>query len=282
MSGADPTIYLVTAYRHNHIERATPVDPRLSQSRRNMCFYMVDRDGVPAGFQGRAIAEIDIDPTLQTIGRTQLAEWTFFIAELRHKFASYPMFVTSTRFYEKNRRLRGTLDDYWDDLFRLLRRYGCGYLPSYDRDFGFEDLAEYFQQNYLAMTLEGVRLIRELFDVDLLRERYISDFFCNYIGFASRREFEWYMESMWPLFDFFFDEDFNVKVDVASYIQTLNRLQQKGFRNEKPFSLLIEMASHIPFLKADRPFLGLSYNGFYEVDEKRQTGRLLQGLPAGV
>lgn len=274
-----PTIYLVTAYRHNHIDRGVPVDPRFTESDRNFQFYFVDAQGAPPGLEGKGVAEMDLDPSLQIPGRRQLAEWTFFFAEHRNRFASYPFYVISTRFYEKNQRLVGRLDDYWDDAFRLLNQYGYGYLPSYNRDFGFEDLHDYFLNNYLAATVEGVQLVRDLYGFDMLKHRYMSDFYCNYIGFRSREQFEAYFEFFKPLFDVFFDEQLNERIDASAYIQTLNALQQRGFRNEKPLSLLLEMVSHLPFVQWDKPFVGLSYDGFYEVDELRLTGRMIQ--PAG-
>lgn len=270
-----PTIYMITAYRHNHLDRDRPVDSRFLESDRNYQFYFVDAEGRPPGFAGEAIAEIEIDPSLQTPGRLQLAEWTFMVAEYRHSFATYPFFITSTRFYEKNERLIGTLDDYWDQLFQYLQEYGIGYLPSYNRDFGFEDLQDYFQKGYLATTLEGIDLVEKLYGVNMLKHRFISDFFCNYIGFNSREDFEFYFEYFLPLLNFFFDEDFREKVDVSWYVQKLSDIQQIGFRNEKPFSLIIEMISHLPMMTNSRKFFGLSYDGFYEVDEALCTGRLL-------
>lgn len=274
-----PTIYLVTAYRHNHLDRGVPVDRRFTESDRNFQFYFVDPQGAPPGLENRGIAEMDLDPSLQIPGKRQLAEWTFFFAEHRHRFASYPFYVISTRFYEKNERMVGTLDDYWDDAFRHLNDYGFGYLPSYNRDFGFEDLDSYFLNNYLAITLENVHLVKKLYGFDVLNHRYMSDFYCNYIGFRSREEFEAYFEFFRPIFDVFFDEQLNEKIDASAYIQALNALQQQGFRNEKPLSLLLELVSHLPFVLWDRPFVGLSYDGFYEVDERRLNGRLIQ--PAG-
>ena len=53
--------------------------------------------------------------------------------------------MISTQFYEKNTRLKFPIDELWNDAFRLLAEYGFGYLPSYNRDFGFINYEEYYR-----------------------------------------------------------------------------------------------------------------------------------------
>lgn len=275
----NPTIYLVTAYRHNHLERNMPVDPRFMDSKRNFVFYVVDKEGVPPQLTRPAVSEYAINPRIHEAGKKHFAEWSFLLTEYERPFASYPLYMLSTRFYEKNARLPLSLDDLWDRIFAHLRQYGWGYLPSYNRDFGFEDYAEYYRTSLIGTTLEGMEVIDRLYDVDFWNDcRYFSDFFCNYIGFASRKHLEQYVEFYLPLYRHFFDEDFREIRPVRAYVQKLNDVQRAGFRAEKPFTLLNELASHLFFHKNDIPFVGLSYDGFYEVHERHATGRLIDPI----
>jgi hypothetical protein len=278
------TVYLITAYRHNHIERGTPVDPRFLQSARNYVFYFVDKEGAVPGFKSRSIAEVALHPEIQLAGQRHLGEWTFLLTEYTRRFADYPLFMISTRFYEKNRRLTCSLDELWNDLFDYLSQYGYGYLPSYDRDFGFEDLMQYYETSLIGTTLEGVDLINRIYEIDFMTEcRYFSDFFCNYIGFAGRQELERYVEFYFPMINYFFTKDYREIQSIQPYMQRLNDVQRVGFRAEKPFTLLMELISHLFFYRERVKFVGLSYDGFYEVDEYLSTGRLLKktGKPGG-
>ena len=273
------TVYLITAYRHNHVERATPVDPRFLQSARNYVFYFVDEEGAVPGFEHRSIAEMAIHPEIQLAGQRHFGEWTFLLTEYKHRFARYPLFMISTRFYEKNRRLTLSLDELWDDLFYYLNQYGYGYLPSYDRDFGYEDFVRYYETSLIGTTLEGVDLINRMYEIDFMTEcRHFSDFFCNYIGFAGRQELEHYIEFYLPMINYFFDETYREIRPVQSYVQRLSQVQLPGFRAEKPFTLLMEQISHLFFYKNRVKFIGLSYDGFYEVDERLATGRVLKQI----
>ena len=275
------TIYLITAYRHNHLERGIPIDPRFLGSPRNFVLYLVDREGAVNDVNRPLVAEMAINPGIQEAGARHFAEWSFLLSEYDRKFASYPFYMISTRFYEKNARLRPSLDDVWDDAFRLLAEYGFGYLPSYNRDFGFIDYEDYYRKSLLAITLEAVDLINSIFSVDFMAEcRLFSDFFCNYIGFNTRRQLEDYVEFYLPLIRHFFDRDNRDVRPVADYTQRLSDVQRGAFRAEKPFSLLLEFASHLYFHQTGRKFAGLSYDGFYEVDERLATGRLLKLLGA--
>ena len=274
------TIYLITAYRHNHIERNTPVDSRFMDSHCNYMFYFVDKEGEFPGFPRRSIAEVAINPAIQRPGQLHFGEWTFLLTEYRYAFAEYPCFMISTRFYEKNQRLRLPLDQLWDDVFAYLRRYRYGYLPSYQRNFGFIDYQIYYKHSLLGTALEAVDLINRLYGIDFLQDcRYFSDFFCNYIGFASRRELIDYVNFYMPIISYFFDEEYREIRPVSDYMQRLSDVQRPGFRAEKPFTLLMEMISHLFFYMTKTPFFGLSYDGFYEVDERLATGRLLKSLP---
>lgn len=274
-----PTIYLITAYRHNHIRRGRPIDQRFYDSQRNYVYYFVDDEGKVPSFARPTIIERDIHPEIQSAGRAQLSEWTFLLTEYLRPFASYPLFMISTRFYEKNGSLLVSLDEVWDRIFHYLDLYGYGYLPSYERDFGFVDYVSYYKHSLIGTTLEGIGLINSIYDVDFLREcRYFSDFFCNYIGFSRREELERYVEFYLPIINYFFDGKFNEIRSINSYTQRLKDVQLPGFVAEKPLALFLELISHLFFYKQNIKFFGLSYDGFYEVNERLSTGRILERI----
>ena len=47
----NPTLYVITAYQFNHIERPQPIDPSFFSAGLNSVFYFVDPDGGPRGFE---------------------------------------------------------------------------------------------------------------------------------------------------------------------------------------------------------------------------------------
>lgn len=262
-----PTLYVVTAHQFNHVDRPMPIDDRFFHRPLNSVFYFVDRDGVPDGFDAQALSEIDLNPAIHDVGRTHLAEWTFLLTEYEKRFASYPFYVVSSRFHEKNHRLPTGLAYHWDEAIGGLDRYGWGYLPSYDRDTGFEDLRAYWDKGFLAMTTQGIDLIERQYGVRYVSEyRFMSDFFCNYIGFKTRAHFEQYVEFYLPLLRLFFDKEYRTIEDGNAYCKN------RGiYRNEKPLTFLLEMISHLFFYKNRLPFFGLSYGGSYQVDEWSST-----------
>jgi hypothetical protein len=270
-----PTAYVLTAHRFNHLSRGVPIDPRLLARPDETVFYFVEPEGVPADFSAPALAEAEIFPEIGEAGKRHLAEWSFLLAEYYRPFARYPFYMVSSRFYEKNERLPGALHDYSAEWFRRLRQYGYGYWPSYNRQLGFEDLCEYFRLGRLGMKQEGLDLLERLYGVKFLAEyRWFSDFFCNYLGFQSRAHFEAYVEFYLPLFELFFDRQWRPTDDYEKYVR-----RRDVFRAEKPFTLLLELASHLFFYVRDVPFFGLHYDGFYAVDERRTRLARLSALP---
>ena len=273
-----PTIYLVVAYRFNHIERNIPLDPRFSESDKNYVYYVVDATGAPADFPGKSVSEARLSKNLQAAGKSHIGEWSFLLNEYENRFATYPFFVISSRFYEKNQRLPGPLDPYWDKLFEYLDTYSFGYLPSYNRPVGFEDLKSYFfsKEGHLGMKKRGLDLMYSLYGVRFVKDyRYFSDFFCNYIGFANRQALENYVEFYKPLLNFFFNENYRLIRKYDDYVRRIG-----VYRGEKPLTFLIEMASHLYFYQNQLKFFGLSYDGFYEVDEYHTRLKLLEKLPS--
>lgn len=268
---ADPTLYIVTAYQFNHVERPMPIDARFFAPGLNSVFYFVDESGGPKDFSRPCVNEIDLNPAISAAGRTHLAEWTFLLTEYEKPFATYPFYVASSRFHEKNLRLPDGLAPVWGRSIEALRRYGWGYLPSYDRDTGFEDLAAYWDKGFLAMTERGLDVVEQQYGVRYLRDyRWISDFFCNYVGFASRRHLERYVEFYLPFLRRFFNADYSIAIDGNAFCRQLG-----AYRNEKPFTFLLEMISHLFFYKKRLRFAGVGYDGVYEVDERAVRMRRL-------
>ncbi len=120
---ARSTLYVVTAYRFNHIERPQPIDSSFFNSVLNPVFYFVDEDGAPLGFEAAYLNEADFNPPIMAAGKAHLAEWTFLLTELERSFASYPFYVGSSRFPEKNASLQGGLANVWDLAAESLERF---------------------------------------------------------------------------------------------------------------------------------------------------------------
>lgn len=267
-----PTVYVLTAHEFNHRSRGVPIDERLTRGAGDYVFYFFDKAGVPAEFRRPALAEVDINPAIHEAGKRHFAEWSFFLTEYHKPFLKYPCAVISSRFYEKNLRLAGSLDWYLGLFGHYLERYGYGYLPSYDRTFGLIEFRDYHERGYLGTRKEGYDLIQNLYGVRMMADyRYTADLFCNYIAFRGRREFEQYIEYYIPLIRRFFDEDYN---QIAPYEGAIvNRTG--SFRNEKPLTLLLELISHLFFYARQIPYFGLHYDGFYEVSERAESFRKL-------
>lgn len=270
-----PTLYVVTYHAFNHAARRIPIDSRFLESDRNIVYFLIDKSCPKPLRNKQVLIESQIDPLLAEAGKRYFAEWTFLLAEAKHAFCTYPMFMVSSRFYEKNRSLPTDLNRDWDTMFQYLERYGWGYLPSYDRHFGWQDLTMYQARGLLPVTPEGRALIEDVFDVSVPGTYHLmSDFFCNYIGFRSREHLLEYVEFYQPLIDALFDENYVPREDLAKYVNRTNH-----YRDEKPFTFILELLSHLFFYKEDKKFFGLHYDGYYEVDERRQRMSLLEPVP---
>jgi len=273
-SREDSVIYVISAYRFNHLSRNVPIDARLLNLGDRATFYFVDKEGAPTDFPGQTFSEARHFPEMSDLGRRHLAEWTFLLSEFYKPFATYPFFMISTRFYEKNTGLKGDLSNHFDDMFDFLNQYGFGYLPSYNRFDNFISYKDYMKTGVLGMRQDGIEFINKLYGVDFLNEcDLFSDFFCNYIGFRSREDLVQYVSFYLPFINSFVGENFEL---VRSYDDVVNKTG--GFREEKPLTLLLEMISHLFFYKENRKFYGLHYNGHIEVDERRAQVRFLKPL----
>jgi hypothetical protein len=265
-------LYIITAYNFNHLSRNVPIDARLLSLGDRAIFYFVDENGAPANFPGNAISEASYFPEMTSLGRNHLAEWTFLLSEYYKPFARYPFYMVSTRFYEKNARLRGDLNTYWDDMFSYLNHYGFGYLPSYNRRDNFISYQNYMETGVLGMKKEGIYLVNDLYNCDFLTDcNLFSDFFCNYIGFRSRADLEDYVSFYMKFLHVFFDDKFLLRQDYSKFVK-----ETGGFRQEKPLTLILEMISHLFFFKKDLKFYGLHYDAHIEVDELRAKTKILK------
>jgi|GEM_PF-1435389 len=264
-------LYVITNFAFNHHLGRRPLDARLLGSPWPTTYYLIDAVCPPV-LAGRSVLfEKHLDPQLFVAGKHFLAEWSFLLAEARHGFCEYPFFMVSSRFYEKNARLATDLNREWERLFGLLAQYGWGYLPSYDRDWAWQDLRAYQQQGLLPVTEAGRALVQEMYGVDIPGDYgRMSDFFCNYIGFQSRRHLLEYVNFYQPLISRFFDAAFTPLLDLRQFVGAAN-----VYRQEKPFTFFLELVSHLFFYANRTPFLGLHYDGYSEIDEHRATRRKL-------
>jgi hypothetical protein len=268
---------VVTYYGFNHHLGRLPLDLRFLGSQHNLLYYLIDRKR-PAQLRDKPVLlECAIDTDLFAAGQRYLAEWSLLLAEARHGFCQYPFFMVSSRFYEKNAWLRTDLNQEWAQMFKLLKTYGWGYLPSYDRAWNWQDLQDYQQRGLLPVTTAGRQLVLDLYGVDIPNGyRYMSDFFCNYIGFQSRAHLLAYVDFYRPLLEHLFDERYQPRQDLSRYV-ALTRY----YRKEKPFTFYLELISHLFFYQRQIKFFGMHYDGYYEVDERAAAIRKIAELADG-
>lgn len=274
------TVYVLTAHEFNHnpLLGKSPLDPRFLNSERNYIYYLIDEQVPPILKTKSLLLERQIDPSLADAGRDYLGEWSFLLAEAKHSFCSYPFFMVSSRFYQKNQWLLTDLNTEWDRLFLLLKEYGWGYLPSYDRPLRWIDLEwkskiqkQSWNYTFFPFTEETFRLVQSLYEVKIPEDyRAFPDLFCNYIGFQSRSHLLKYVDFYMPLIQTVFDENYRPKTDLLRYARKTGE-----FRNEKPFTFVLEWFSHLFFYKEASKCFALHYDGYYEVDEKSQKFKKL-------
>lgn len=263
------SLYVITAHEFNHVARSTPIDRRFFDRDLPAKFYFVDRTGAPRDFRSAYIEERILNPSIIDAGSRFIAEWSFLLTEFEKPFAQYPFFVVSSRFFEKNLSLPLELQTLLAFAFPCLKCYGWGYLPSYDRKANFQVLQFYKEVGYLGIKDEGIAFLDGLYGVRFVDQyRMISDFFCNYIGFQSREHLIEYVKFYLPLIRRFFDADWNIVRQPELYVRRTGT-----YRNEKPFTFLLEMASHLFFYKNNLRFCGVSYDGIHEVDERETIMR---------
>lgn len=262
------TIYVITAYAFNHEKKE--LDERFLQSSNNYVYYLIDHNVPKALVDKKVILEKDLDPFLHVAGAKYFAEWSFLLNEAKNSFCTYPFFMISSRFYQKNRWLKNDLNAEWERLFTYLETYKYGMLPSYDRPLRWIDLKwkkkvlpSYNTYFFFPFTHKTFPLVEEILGVSIPQDyRYFSDLFCNYIGFNTREELLAYVAFYRPLIDHFFDAEYQPKRNFLDYV-----IPTGHFRNEKPFTFLLEYLSHLFFFKEKKNFFALHYDGYYDIDE---------------
>ncbi len=281
----NPTIYVITYHAFNHgtmrLGGEKPIDRRFLDGDGNYVYYLIDRK-VPESLRKKpTILEYDLDPVLHKAGGKFFGEWSFLLAEEKHSFCQYPLFMISSRFYEKNNWLFRDLNTEWNTLFSYLEKYGWGYLPSYDRPLRWIDMdwknklkKEVWRYIFFPWKEPLFDLTKKIFGVDIPSDyRFSADLQCNYIGFRSRQELLEYVAFYRPLLDFFFDESYELTRDLNPY------LRSAGFPNEKIFTFFLELLSHLFFFQKKKNYFALHYDGYYVVDEHQKSMHLLEKIP---
>lgn len=278
-----PTIYIITYHKFNHdLSRkgAKPLDSRFINTDKNYVFYLIDRERPEILNDRQVLFEHEIDPLLPDAGRNYFAEWTFLLAEAKNAFCTYPLFMISSRFYEKNITLTTDLNKEWDYLFSQFDKYRFGWLSSYDRPLRWipikvKKFIERFEYGYFfPFTQKAYDLSCDILKLKNDYEFTNSpDLFCNYIGFKDRSALLDYVNFYKPLIDYFFDENFKPKVNLDEYVKFSG-----NFRNEKPFTFLLELFSHAYFYKTHSKIFTMHYNGYFEVDLWNKKIKLIKKI----
>jgi hypothetical protein len=279
MTTYNPTVYVVTYYRFNHQERDKPIDSRFLNSKNHFVYYLIDSE-TPEPLVGKeTLFEDRIDAQVKEASRYYFAEWGVFLNEERHSVLQYPFFMISSRFYEKNTTLRTTLDLEWDSMFSYFDSYQWGFLPSYEKPAVWVDAhtASIFMDMYI--TPKGNDLVKQLYGVDICDHasyRYIGDFFCHYIGFRDRAALLEFIDFARPLINLLFDEDLKPKCDISEYVRSTG-----AYRNEKPFTFMLEALSQLFFFVKRKRYFGMKYDGYFDVDPATRTALRIGSLASG-
>ncbi len=276
-SSTDPTIYVITNLEMNHRasnvqpHRRLPIDERLLKGKGRYLFYITDEARSDRGYD--TIHEAALDPLLHQAGKNHLGEWSFLLAEKKHAFCSYPLFMISSRFYAKNGWLSTDLNGEWERLFSYFDTYKYGFLPSYCRPLRWVKFSNLIDNPcvFLPFKEPFYALTRKLYGVDIPHEyTRFPDLGCHYLGFKDRAALMDYVAFYQPLLDYFFTEDFKLKKDPLEYVMLSGH-----YPNEKPLTFLFETLSHLYFYKKRENFFTLHYEGYYEVNFFRKKFKQL-------
>ena len=273
----NPTIYVITHYAFNHQGgKKKNLDPRFINSDKNYVYFLID-ENCPTVLQGKKILyEKSFGPMIQEAGKSHFAEWSFLLAEAEYSFCEYPLFFISSRFYEKNHWLIHDLDHEWDRLFAYLDEYEYGVLPSYDRQLNWYDVwidasLPQHKESPFSFHNKLFLLYKELYGVAIPEEyRYSPDFWCNYTGFRDRKALLNYVDFHKKIINYFFDENYKIKQPLSDYVFSKNK-----YRNEKPFTFILETYSKLFFYCEAKKYFGLHYDGYYEIDEKKTINTII-------
>lgn len=237
---------------------------------------------MPAPLQNKELVfEKDFDPIYQKAGKKHLAEWATFLAEKKYRFAKYPMYIISSRFYQKNGYLERDLNDVWDDLFAGLLEFGYGMLPSYDRPLRWLYPKRVYTKpsyqkklGFFPFRAKAFDLIESMYGIDIEQDfPHYTDLQCDYFGFQSYEHFSRFMDFYQPIFDYFFTPDFELKRDLNEYFY----VGCSTHLAEKPVTYLLEYFSHLFFALERLPFFAYHYTGQFVIKthEKRKEPRIL-------
>jgi hypothetical protein len=259
------SIYVITNLQGNHHPdnhnplRRQPIDQRLKDPRHRYIFYITDTHLPPDLSLPNVLWEAQIDPLLHQAGKNHLAEWSFLLAEKKHAFCSYPFFMISSRFYDKNRSMQRDLNREWDPLFSYFSNYSHGFLPSYDRLMHWVPFSTLRNNPLLfcPFTDRFFQLVQQLYQIRIPQDyRAFPDLGCHYLGFRDRAALLEYVDFYQPLLHYFFHEDFSEKRIFSDYVK-----KSGHFPNEKPLTFGFEVLSHLFFFQKKRPFFCLHYDG---------------------
>lgn len=243
---------------------------------------MIDSSVPPCLQSKNCLLEKNLDPDLHLAGAQHFAEWSFLLCEEKHAFCTYPFFMISSRFYEKNHWLTKTLDEEWENLFKYLEQYGWGFLPSYDRPFRWIDLQQakrkkekYGNNIFFPFTDKCFEVISSTYQIKTFKDyKYVPDLFCNYIGFRSRENLLEYVSFYKKLIHCFFDANLNLKVNLKDYIES-----SEGVLNNKPlkpFTFILEIFSHLFFYDNGCDYFSLHYNGYLQINSSKAKDKMLR------
>ncbi|MCH9609793.1 MAG: hypothetical protein S4CHLAM45_01850 [Chlamydiales bacterium] len=267
------SIYLITHYALNHDKNrydwVEPIDPRFLNSKNNYTYYLIDNE-IPESLKGKnCILENSFDPLVKKGGKHHLSEWSTFLAERKYRFATYPMFIISSRFYEKNRFLQKSLDKLWEPLFQGLDQFGYAMLSSYDRPLRwmypkYKDTHPKYQKRFAFYPLKrkSFELIEQLYGINIEKDfPHYTDFCCDYFGFKSYEHFAKYLDFYTPIIDHFLTKDFELKVDLNDYFY----VGCSDHRTEKPITYILECFSHLFFALEKQSFFACHHTGLFEI-----------------
>lgn len=266
------TIYLIAHYKFNHDPTTRsynePIDPRFLNASRDYKYFLIDKDTPKVLENKSCIFEKDFDPRYQKAGK-HLAEWSTFLLERDMRFAKYPMYILSSRFYLKNGYLPYDLNEIWDKLFHELNCHGYGMLPSYDRPLRWiYPNIKYTHPKYqnrfafFPFKKKAFELIEALYGIKIAEDfPYFSELMSDYFGFASYEHLKRYIDFYQPIFDFFFTEDFDLKVDLSEYFY----VDCSPTSPVKPVTYLLEYFSHLFFALEKLPYFSYHHTGLYTI-----------------
>jgi hypothetical protein len=131
----------------------------------------------------------------------------------------------------------------------------------------------------LYIAPKGNELVKELYGVDIyddLSYCYTGDFACHYIGFRDRPALLEFVDFAKPVINYLFDENFQPIRDLSEYVRFTGT-----YRNEKPFTFMLEVLSQLFFLVKKHRYFGMKYDGVFDVDTASHSALRIKSLATG-